>query len=651
MISLNNVTVRFGGIALFNQVSFMIRDREKIALAGRNGAGKSTILKLIKGIISCDEGEVVVPQDQVIGYLPQTMILNNQHTVLEESLVAFQEIRTLENKIHQLGRQLEERDDYESVSYLNLIHELTEANERFDILGGSNIMEDVEKTLLGLGFRKDDLNKPSATFSGGWRMRIELAKVLLVKPDVLLLDEPTNHLDIESIMWLENFLVSYPKSVLLISHDRTFLDRVTNRTIEINLGKIHDYNVPYSKYLVLRVERKDQVLATYKNQQKLIKKTEEFIEKFRYKATKANQVQSRVKQLEKLERIEIEENESSIHFKFPPAPRSGDIVVKVSNLSKNYGTKNILKDVNLTIERGEKIAFVGKNGEGKTTLAKIIAENLEHSGECKPGHNVSIGYYAQNQDELLNENKTVFQTIDDEATGNIRLLIRNILGAFLFGGEDVDKKVKVLSGGERSRLSMIKLLLKPVSLLILDEPTNHLDIQSKDILKKALLDYTGTLMIVSHDRYFMDGLVQKVFEFRDKQVKEHIGGIFEFLKKHKLDSLGELDKAVIKKQKNQREIKNKSSKEQFQARKKHEQAIRKLKNRINLLESQIEELENLLEKMDKALQDPTNAKTDVIEPEFYKEYNKLKINHDHRLYEWEILTTELEEKEAASPRL
>ncbi len=651
MISLNNVTVRFGGIALFNQVSFMIRDREKVALAGRNGAGKSTILKLIKGIISCDEGEVVVPQDQVIGYLPQTMILNNQHTVLEESLVAFQEIRTLENKIHQLGRQLEERDDYESVSYLNLIHELTEANERFDILGGSNIMEDVEKTLLGLGFRKDDLNKPSATFSGGWRMRIELAKVLLVKPDVLLLDEPTNHLDIESIMWLENFLVSYPKSVLLISHDRTFLDRVTNRTIEINLGKIHDYNVPYSKYLVLRVERKDQVLATYKNQQKLIKKTEEFIEKFRYKATKANQVQSRVKQLEKLERIEIEENESSIHFKFPPAPRSGDIVVKVSNLSKNYGTKNILKDVNLTIERGEKIAFVGKNGEGKTTLAKIIAENLEHSGECKPGHNVSIGYYAQNQDELLNENKTVFQTIDDEATGNIRLLIRNILGAFLFGGEDVDKKVKVLSGGERSRLSMIKLLLKPVSLLILDEPTNHLDIQSKDILKKALLDYTGTLMIVSHDRYFMDGLVQKVFEFRDKQVKEHIGGIFEFLKKHKLDSLGELDKAVIKKQKNQREIKNKSSKEQFQARKKHEQAIRKLKNRINLLESQIEELENLLEKMDKALQDPTNAKTDVIEPEFYKEYNKLKINHDHRLYEWEILTTELEEKEAASPRL
>ncbi len=629
----------------------MIRDREKVALAGRNGAGKSTILKLIKGIISCDEGEVVVPQDQVIGYLPQTMILNNQHTVLEESLVAFQEIRTLENKIHQLGRQLEERDDYESVSYLNLIHELTEANERFDILGGSNIMEDVEKTLLGLGFRKDDLNKPSATFSGGWRMRIELAKVLLVKPDVLLLDEPTNHLDIESIMWLENFLVSYPKSVLLISHDRTFLDRVTNRTIEINLGKIHDYNVPYSKYLVLRVERKDQVLATYKNQQKLIKKTEEFIEKFRYKATKANQVQSRVKQLEKLERIEIEENESSIHFKFPPAPRSGDIVVKVSNLSKYYGTKNILKDVNLTIERGEKIAFVGKNGEGKTTLAKIIAENLEHSGECKPGHNVSIGYYAQNQDELLNENKTVFQTIDDEATGNIRLLIRNILGAFLFGGEDVDKKVKVLSGGERSRLSMIKLLLKPVSLLILDEPTNHLDIQSKDILKKALLDYTGTLMIVSHDRYFMDGLVQKVFEFRDKQVKEHIGGIFEFLKKHKLDSLGELDKAVIKKQKNQREIKNKSSKEQFQARKKHEQAIRKLKNRINLLESQIEELENLLEKMDKALQDPTNAKTDVIEPEFYKEYNKLKINHDHRLYEWEILTTELEEKEAASPRL
>ncbi|RLD35096.1 MAG: ABC transporter ATP-binding protein [Bacteroidetes bacterium] len=651
MISLNNLTVRFGGIALFSNVSFMIRDRERVALAGRNGAGKSTILKLIKGNISCDEGEVVVPQDQVIGYLPQTMIMNDQNSVLEEALSAFQEIRIIEKKIHKLSNQLEEREDYESVSYLNLIHELTEANERYDILGGSNIMADVEKTLLGLGFIKDDLEKPSATFSGGWRMRIELAKVLLIKPDVLLLDEPTNHLDIESIIWLENFLINYPKSVLLISHDRTFLDSVTNRTIEINLGKIHDYNVPYSKYLLLREERKEQILATYKNQQKLIEKTEEFIEKFRYKATKANQVQSRVKQLEKLERIEIEEHESSIHFKFPPAPRSGDIVVKVSGLSKNYGTKNILKDVNLTIERGEKIAFIGKNGEGKTTLAKIIAENLEHSGECKPGHNVSIGYYAQNQDELLDENKTVFQTIDDEATGDIRLLIRNILGAFLFGGEDVDKKVKVLSGGERSRLSMIKLLLKPVSLLILDEPTNHLDIQSKDILKKALLDYKGTLIIVSHDRYFMDGLVQKVFEFRDKQVKEHIGGIFEFLEKHKLDSLGELDKSTGKKQNNQKEEKNKSSKAQFQARKKHDQAVRKLKNDINKLEFKIEKLENIIKSMDKTLQDPKNTPTGNIEPEFYKEYNKLKTEHDHRLYEWEILTTELEEKELAGPDL
>lgn len=647
MISLDNITVRFGGFELFGKISFMIGDKEKVSLVGRNGAGKSTLLKLIAGIEEPDEGTIVIPKGQSVGYLPQQMVMKSQHTVLEETLSVFNKIRELEDEIEKLNFELSEREDYESTRYQKIINKLSQANEELEVLGGITILGEAEKVLMGLGFKYEDLDKPTSIFSGGWKMRIELAKILLLKPEVLLLDEPTNHLDIESILWLEDLLKSYNGSVLLISHDRTFLDRVTSRTIEITLGKVNDYNVPFSMFQKLREERRVQLLSAYRNQQKMIEKSEEFIERFRYKATKAVQVQSRIKQLNKLERIEIEGSESDIHFKFPPAPRAGDIVLEALNLSKSFGDKNILNNVNLSIERGEKVAFVGRNGEGKTTLAKTIVGELEFDGTLKIGHNVTIGYYAQNQDELLDENKTVFQTIDDIAIGDIRTKIRGILGAFMFGREDIDKKVKILSGGERSRLSMIKLLLTPVSLLVLDEPTNHLDMASKDILKQALLDYNGTLILVSHDRYFLNGLVEKVFEFRSKKVKEYLGGVFEFLEKRNLNSLQELDHKSVLKANNPGVKATSNRKKEYLERKDQTRQIRKLEGQILNYESEIEKLEGHIREMDKQLANPESIPQGEESKLFYSKYNKLKRQLDHQIYEWEILSEELEQKKSS----
>ncbi len=646
MISIDNITVRFGGFELFSNISFMVGDNEKAALVGRNGAGKSTLLKLISGIDDPTVGSVVVPKGQAVGYLPQQMILKSEQSVFEETLSAFKTIRDLENEIKELNIELSERDDFESNEYLKIIERLAVANEKFETLGGATIFGEAEKVLMGLGFKSEDLDKPTSTFSGGWKMRIELAKILLLKPEVLLLDEPTNHLDIESILWLEDFLKSYRGSVLLISHDRTFLDRVTSRTIEITLGKINDYNVPYSKFQDLREERRVQLLASYRNQKKMIEKSEEFIERFRYKATKAVQVQSRIKQLNKLERIEIEDHESNIHFTFPPAPRTGDIVLEATHLSKDYGEKRVLNEVEILIERGEKVAFVGRNGEGKTTLAKVIIGELGYEGKLKIGHNVSIGYYAQNQDELLVEEKTVFETIDDIAVGDIRTKIRGILGAFMFGKDDIDKKVKVLSGGERSRLSMIKLLLKPVSLLVLDEPTNHLDIASKDILKKALQDYNGTLILVSHDRYFLNGLVQKVFEFRNNKVKEYLGGVFDFLEKRKLNSFQELDQKKNEKTSSPEQKAKSSRKQEYLDRKEQVRQIRKLEGQVSKHEAEIEILEKLIHDMDKQLSNPASIPQGEEGKRYYSEYNKLKRQLDHLIYEWEILADELEQKKS-----
>lgn len=538
MVSINNLSVEFSAKALFDNVTYVINRRDKIALVGKNGAGKSTMLKIIAGLQRPTSGSVSVARDMTIGYLPQQMVLADDTTCIEEASKAFAHIDRMQQRLDELNAELAERTDYDSQSYQDLIDAMTSLTERLAMEQSDNKRAETEKTLLGLGFTRGDFDRPTSEFSGGWRMRIELAKILLSRPDILLLDEPTNHLDIESIQWLEQFLMTKAKSVVLVSHDRAFIDNVTNRTIEISLGKIYDYAVNYSKYLVLRAERLEQQRRAFANQQKQIQETEDFIERFRYKATKSVQVQSRIKQLAKIERIEVDEVDTShLNLRFPPAPRSGDYPLILENVGKAYGAHTVFDHASFTIRRGENVAFVGKNGEGKSTLVKCIMNQIDHTGTLKIGHNVKIGYFAQNQAQLLDGEITVFDTIDHVATGDVRTKIRDILGAFMFGGEASDKKVKVLSGGEKTRLAMIRLLLEPVNLLILDEPTNHLDIPSKEVLKQAIKDFNGTVILVSHDRDFLDGLVEKVYEFGEGKVRECLGGIYEFLEKKKLESL------------------------------------------------------------------------------------------------------------------
>ena len=543
MISVDGLTVEFGGSALFSDVSFVINEKDRIALMGKNGAGKSTLLKILAGVREPSRGKVSAPKDTVIAYLPQHLMTEDGRTVFEETAQAFAHLHEMEAEIAELNKQLETRTDYESDSYMELIERVSTLSEKFYSIEEINYDADIEKTLLGLGFKREDFDRQTSEFSGGLRMRIELAKLLLKKPDVLLLDEPTNHLDIESIQWLEDFLIDNGQAVVVISHDRAFVDHITTRTIEVTMGRIYDYKVNYSQYLQLRKERREQQQKAYDEQQKMIAETREFIERFKGTYSKTLQVQSRVKMLEKLEILEVdEEDTSALRLKFPPSPRSGSYPVTIENVSKAYGDHTVFRNANLMIERGDKIAFVGKNGEGKSTLVKCIMKEIEHEGTLTLGHNVMIGYFAQNQASLLDENLTVFQTIDDVAQGDIRNKIKDLLGAFMFGGENSAKKVKVLSGGERTRLAMIKLLLEPVNLLILDEPTNHLDMKTKDILKQALLDFDGTLIVVSHDRDFLDGLVSKVYEFGNQKVTEHLEGIYEFMQRKKMENLRELER-------------------------------------------------------------------------------------------------------------
>jgi len=642
MIAVDNISVFFGGVPLFSDISFLVEKKDKIGLVGKNGAGKSTLLKIIYGLQEVDKGKVNTFDGVRIGYLPQQMTYQSGKTVLEEAKTAFFELKEIEAKIEKLNQALTERTDYESESYSQIIQELTELNDLHHLLGGNKVVEKTEKTLLGLGFKAKDFNRLTDEFSGGWRMRIELTKILIREPDVLLLDEPTNHLDIESIQWLETFLTRYTGAIILISHDRLFLDTITNRTIEISLGSIYDYKTSYSQYLIQRKERREQQLAAYKNQQKMIETTEAFINRFRYQATKAVQVQSRIKQLAKLERIEIDqEDRSAVHIKFPPAPRSGNIVLEIKNLSKSFDDNEVLKNIELFVKKGEKLAFVGKNGEGKTTLSRIIVGEYEYDGLLKIGHNVKIGYFAQNQDSLLDKNKTIFQTLDDIAVGDIRTKLRDILGAFLFQGEDIDKKVKVLSGGEQSRLALAKLLLEPVNLLILDEPTNHLDIVTKSILKEALKAYDGTMIIVSHDRDFLTGLTDKLIEFKNKNIIEHLGGIQSFLEKKKMETLDDLN--IQKKQKNiVKENKSKNKNQNYQKRKELDKTIRRIKKEIEQNEQQIENLEKTIEELSLAVAEQTTS----FSPEDYKknaqETEASKKLLDSTMRKWEQLNYELE---------
>ena len=665
MISVDNLTVSFGGWDLFKDISFLINPKDRIGLVGKNGAGKSTMLKVLVGLQQPTSGCVSRNGDCTIGYLPQQMKVADTTTLFAETESAFGEVIDLEKEIADLTEQITVRTDYESKEYENLLHRLNDCNDRFQILGGLNREAEIEKTLLGLGFKRSDFTRATSEFSGGWRMRIELAKLLLRRPSLFLLDEPTNHLDIESIEWLEGYLKEYNGAVVLISHDRAFLDNVTNRTIEISLGKAYDYKVPYSRFVELRRERREQQMAAYINQQKMIEQTEEFIERFRYKPTKSNQVQSRIKQLEKIERIEIEEEDlATLNIKFPPAPRSGQIVVEAKDAAKSFGDKKIFSGATFTIERGEKVAFVGRNGEGKTTLARLVIGELEPTaGLVRIGHNVHIGYYAQNQDDLMNGDFTVFDTLDRVAVGEIRTKLRDILGAFLFRGEDIDKKVKVLSGGERARLAMARLMLEPYNLLVLDEPTNHMDMRSKDILKNALQKYNGTVIVVSHDREFLDGLVDKVYEFRDGQVKEHLGGIYDFLRDRKLESMRELErsdasaKTATATAKSTSSTTNKptgnadkptsgkpalSGKELYALKREADKQLRKAERDVEQAEEEIMALEKQISEMDKQMADPTAYGIDLSDGVLYTQYNEMKEKLNKLTYRWEELSIVLE---------
>lgn len=643
MVSLNQVSVQFNGKFLFNNISFLANPKDRIGLVGKNGAGKSTLLKVISGQQEPESGAVSKPSGATIGYLSQDIKPKVGKTIFDETYSALKELKELDAKVKHYTKQLEERTDYESDSYMELIQDMTVATERFSLLGGDTADAEVEKVLIGLGFLRTDLSRKMEEFSGGWQMRVELAKILVQRPDVLLLDEPTNHLDILSIQWLEEFLKDHNGTVILVSHDRAFLDNITNRTIEITLGRINDYKVPYSKYVTQRAERIALQMASYENQQKFIADTERFIDRFRSKASKATQVQSRIKALEKVERIEVEQQDTSVmRLRFPPAPRAGKVVVLAEGVSKNYGDLEVLKNVDLMLDRGEKVALLGKNGEGKTTFSKIVVGDLDYTGNLELGHNVSLGYYAQDQAESLDSSKTVFQTLDDVARGDIRTKLRDILGSFLFSGEDVDKKVSVLSGGERGRLALAKLLLEPVNLLVLDEPTNHLDMHSKDVLKQALQKYDGAMIIVSHDRDFLSGLTTKVYEFKDKNVKEHIGDVYEFLQKVKASSIQEFSakpKAVEVKQNS-----NKESKEEQRLRKEREKELRKAKNAADKLEQEIAVIEKEIADLDELMLDAEGYKEAMAERDVFKEYQDKQTLLDTKMAEWEetlILVEEL----------
>ena len=633
MISIQNLSIHFTGQDLFTDINFMIREKDRIGLVGKNGAGKTTLIRIIAGLEQPSHGDVVMSDDVTIGYLPQEKNIHSTKTVLEETMTAFEEYHQIEKKLAQLQDELSQRTDYESDSYQKLCERMSALNERLTLIGGHSAEGEAERILVGLGFDHDDMLREMNEFSNGWQMRVELAKILLRKPKLLLLDEPTNHLDIESIQWLEGYLKSYYGAIFMVSHDRAFLDHITIRTIEISGGKIYDYKCAYTEFVERREERIDMQKAAFDNQQREIKEIEAFIERFRYKATKAKQVQSRVKQLEKMDLVEIDDRDKSVmHFKFPPAPHSGKVTLELSHVSKSYGEKNILNDINLLIPRGEKIAFVGRNGEGKSTLAKIICGVLDHTGEVKLGHEVKIGYYAQNQQDMLDPEKTVFETLDDVATGDMRVKVKSLLGAFLFSGETIDKKVKVLSGGEKARLSLAKMLLFPTNLLVLDEPTNHLDMLSKDILKSALLQFDGTLIVVSHDRDFLQGLTTKVYEFRKPHIKEYIGDIYDFLEEKRLKELDDLNRQQkIQQQTTPAVSQNKID---YEAKKRDDREKKRVEKEIKKLEEQIDALEKELAELDEVMANPTDHPDVKVDDNFYWNYGKKKEELQYLIDKW-----------------